>query len=97
MSVAATGELLLPVEGGTLERFAAGEPEAFERPSTPPSSRVFYAAAHVVADPLASGDSVGSALDWEATLAYRRHLWSWGLGVAAVSYTHLTLPTTPYV
>ena len=82
MSVAAAGELLLPVEGGALERFVAGEPEAFERPSTPPSSRVFYAAAHVVADPLAGGESVGSALDWEATLAYRRHLWSWGLGVA---------------
>jgi hypothetical protein len=82
VSVAAAGELLLPVEGGALERFVAGEPEAFERPSTPPSSRVFYAAAHVVADPLAGGESVGSALDWEATLAYRRHLWSWGLGVA---------------
>jgi hypothetical protein len=36
----------------------------------------------VVADPLANGDSAGCALDWEATLAYRRHLWSWGLGVA---------------
>jgi hypothetical protein len=36
----------------------------------------------VVADPLASSESAGAALDWEATLAYRRHLWSWGLGVA---------------
>jgi hypothetical protein len=35
-----------------------------------------------VADPLAAGDSVGAAIDWDATLAYRRHLWSWGLGVA---------------
>jgi Protein of unknown function (DUF993) len=82
VSVAAAGELLLPVADGTLERFVPGEPAAFEPPADPPSSRVFYAAAHVVADPLASSESAGAALDWEATLAYRRHLWSWGLGVA---------------
>jgi Protein of unknown function (DUF993) len=82
VSVTAAGELLLPVAGGSLERFTPGEPSSFERPTAPPSSRVFYAAAHVVADPLADGDSAGAALDWEATLAYRRHLWSWGHGVA---------------
>ena len=54
----------------------------FERPREPLRSRTFIAAAHVVADPLAGGDSAGAAIDWEATLAYRRHLWSWGLGVA---------------
>ena len=45
--------------------------------------RVAYAAAHVVADPL--GDNVPgapAAVDWDATLAFRRHLWSHGLGVA---------------
>ena len=36
----------------------------------------------MVADPLAAGESAGGALDWDATLAYRRHLWSYGLGVA---------------
>jgi hypothetical protein len=41
------------------------------------SSRTFFAAAHVVADP-----SDPTTLDWEATLAFRRHLWSLGLGVA---------------
>jgi hypothetical protein len=41
------------------------------------SARTFFAAAHVVADP-----SDPSTLDWEATLAYRRHLWELGLGVA---------------
>ncbi|MFP5332781.1 MAG: dihydrodipicolinate synthase family protein [Acidimicrobiia bacterium] len=46
-----------------------------------PRSRVVYAAAHVVADPL--GDPVGtSAIDWEATLAFRHHLWRIGFGVA---------------
>ncbi|MEO3812189.1 DUF993 family protein [Sphaerisporangium sp. B11E5] len=52
-------------------------------PGPAPAGRVAYAAAHVVADPLA-GHSPGApaAVDWEATLAYRRHLWSYGLRVA---------------
>jgi dihydrodipicolinate synthase/N-acetylneuraminate lyase len=42
---------------------------------------VAYAAAHVVADPL--GDPAGpAALDWDATLRYRAHLWSWGFRIA---------------
>jgi hypothetical protein len=46
-------------------------------------SRIFYAAAHVVADPHApNGPGMPARLDWEATLAFRRHLWALGLGVA---------------
>jgi hypothetical protein len=46
-------------------------------------NRVVYSAAHVVADPLAVGDPwVDCTLDWDATIAYRVHLWSLGLGVA---------------
>jgi hypothetical protein len=82
VSVTAAAELLLPRAGGGLERLTLGEPARHERPRGPLRARSFYAAAHVVADPIAGGDSVGAALDWEATLAYRRHLWSWGLGVA---------------
>jgi len=41
------------------------------------TSRVAYAAAHVVCDPQSPTE-----IDWEATLAYRRYLWSLGLGVA---------------
>jgi hypothetical protein len=45
--------------------------------------RVAYAAAHVVADPMADTDPwLDTAIDWDATLAYRRHIWSLGLGVA---------------
>jgi hypothetical protein len=42
-----------------------------------------FAAAHVVADPLAE-NCLGAppVIDWEATLGYRHHLWSLGLGVA---------------
>ncbi|WP_373872324.1 dihydrodipicolinate synthase family protein [Acrocarpospora phusangensis] len=59
------------------------EPVSWPRPAGPPRGRVVYAAAHVVADPL--GDNTpGSpaAVDWEATLRFRRHLWSYGLRVA---------------
>lgn len=46
-------------------------------------NRKVYAAAHVVADPLASIDPwVDVAVDWDATLAYRSHLWTLGFGVA---------------
>ncbi|MFE1857680.1 dihydrodipicolinate synthase family protein [Streptomyces anandii] len=50
---------------------------------SPLTSRTVFAAAHVVADPFADV-SPGSpaAVDWDATLAFRRHLWSHGLGVA---------------
>ncbi|MCZ4118951.1 dihydrodipicolinate synthase family protein [Streptomyces sp. H39-S7] len=45
-------------------------------------SRVVYSAAHVVADPWRSAPDEPAAIDWDATLAFRRHLWSQGLGVA---------------
>ncbi|MFD4590922.1 dihydrodipicolinate synthase family protein [Streptomyces rubiginosohelvolus] len=48
-----------------------------------PSSRTVFSAAHVVADPYADiGPDDPAAVDWESTLAFRRHLWSHGLGVA---------------
>lgn len=74
--------LKLPVEGGALESYAVREPKAFRKPSRP-FSRKALAAAHVVADPRSSREPwLDAAIDWEATIAYRRHLWSWGLGVA---------------
>jgi hypothetical protein len=46
-------------------------------------NRTAYAAAHVVADPLAANDPwIDTAVDWDTTLAYRHHLWSLGFGVA---------------
>src|SRR6266849_5664605 len=39
--------------------------------------------AHVVVDPLAARDPwLDAAIDWEATLAFRRSLWDLGLSVA---------------
>jgi hypothetical protein len=46
-------------------------------------NRIAYSAAHVVADPRAAIDPwLQCAVDWDATIAYRRRLWSLGLGVA---------------
>ncbi|MBW8803742.1 MAG: dihydrodipicolinate synthase family protein [Catenulispora sp. 13_1_20CM_3_70_7] len=49
----------------------------------PFTSRVVYAAAHVVADPNAdNGPGRPAVLDWDATLRFREHLWSLGFGIA---------------
>ncbi len=46
-------------------------------------NRIAYSAAHVVADPRAAIDPwLQCAVDWDATIAYRQHLWSLGLGAA---------------
>jgi hypothetical protein len=82
VTATATGTLRLPRPGGRLEPYAPGEPAAFEADPRPPASRVAFAAAHVVADPLAYEPGGPAVLDWEATLAFRRHLWAYGLAVA---------------
>ena len=68
---------------GTTAAADLGDAPAFERPTAPLRSRVAYAAAHVIPKPW--GDNVPGApadIDWDATLAFRRHVYSWGLGVA---------------
>ena len=61
----------------------SGSGASFLAPGGAFTSRIAYAAAHVVAD--AGAENVPGAppvLDWDATLAARRHLWSYGFGVA---------------
>jgi hypothetical protein len=73
---------LLDADGGT-RRIATQPPVSTTRPAGPPASRTAYAAAHVI--PLAWAENLPgapAAIDWDATLAFRRHVWSWGLGVA---------------
>ncbi|RKQ93088.1 dihydrodipicolinate synthase/N-acetylneuraminate lyase [Solirubrobacter pauli] len=73
----------LPRADGTLEEYTPQLREPLPVLGSEPRSRVCFAAAHVVADPLAGGDPTGPAqVDWEATLAFRRHLWAHGLRVA---------------
>jgi len=78
-----TPTIALPVAGGRLEPYRLGAPRDFPERATAPFTRVAYSAAHVVADPRADVDPwIGCAIDWDATLAVRRHLWRLGLGVA---------------
>ncbi|MET9279956.1 dihydrodipicolinate synthase family protein [Streptomyces anthocyanicus] len=78
--------LHLPGDDGTLRAY---EPRTEPLPALRAtsgsafSSRTVFSAAHVVADPYADTTPDGpAAVDWDATLAFRRHLWSHGLGVA---------------
>jgi len=74
--------LNLPRPDGGLEAYATGTPGNFAV-AKPPYPRIAFAAAHVVADPLAEQDPwLDVKLDWDRTIAFRRHLWSLGLGVA---------------
>lgn len=74
--------LRLPVAGGGLEPYRLLGPRPFAKPAAP-FTRVALAAAHVVADPRSAKDPwLEAAIDWDATLDYRRHLWSWGFGLA---------------
>jgi uncharacterized protein DUF993 len=73
----------LPVSGGRLEEFRLRGPMNFTMLGKQRFNRVVLAAAHVVGDPLSPCDPwLDAAVDWDATLAYRRYLWSLGLGVA---------------
>ncbi|MGW5278545.1 dihydrodipicolinate synthase family protein [Streptomyces collinus] len=75
--------LRLPAaDGGTRTYEPRTEPLALT-PGAPLTSRTVFAAAHLVADPRADvSPDAPAAVDWDATLAFRRHLWSHGLGVA---------------
>ena len=76
-------QVLLPQADGSLAPYAPGRHVPLDEPPGRPKSRIAYAAAHVVADPLADVDPTSrAALDWEATMAYRRYLWSLGFSLA---------------
>ncbi|GAA0573027.1 dihydrodipicolinate synthase family protein [Paractinoplanes ferrugineus] len=69
--------ITLPVPGGGTRAHTTAQRLAWHDFTGPaPTSRSVYAAAHVVVDPLTD------TIDWDTTLAFRRHLWSLGLGVA---------------
>jgi hypothetical protein len=78
------GELVrLPRRDGSVFAYAVKGDFLYAASGVPSRSRIPYAAVHVVADPLADTSPVSPAvIDWERTLAFRRHIWSYGLGVA---------------
>jgi len=80
-----TMQITLPsTDGRTLAPYTLRGPGAFT-PAAPGTrfDRIAFSAAHVVADARAAIDPwLQCAVDWDATIAYRRRLWSLGLGVA---------------
>lgn len=78
------GRVLLPQEDGGLRPYEV-EGEPLPVPDKRPrfKSRVVYAAAHVVCDPLiTSSEGDEPRIDLDKTLEFRDYLWSLGLGVA---------------
>ncbi|MFD2629975.1 dihydrodipicolinate synthase family protein [Oceanobacillus kapialis] len=75
--------ILLPNQSGKLYTHTLKPGNEFELPKKQFEKRIAISAAHVVADPLSTTEPIhNSKIDWEETLAYRRYLWSLGLGVA---------------
>src|SRR3569832_277082 len=75
--------LKLPTQSGTLEAYALAGSAPVRPAKGVKFNRIAYSAALVVAAPRAAVDPwLQSAVDWDTTIAYRRYLWSLGLGVA---------------
>jgi len=75
--------LNLPLDGKLISYQLTGSPIPLQKRDAATFPRVAFAAAHVVADPLADNDPwLTPAIDWERTLAFRHRLWDLGLGVA---------------
>ena len=76
--------LTLPTQDGGLAPYTMTGTPLVPRAPKVPFTRVAFAAAHVVSDPLkerAPWDT-RPAIDWDATLAFRTGLWDQGLGLA---------------
>jgi len=79
--------IFLPMTNGTLALYRLmGIPP--EKPAQPPKfNRIAYAAAHIVSQPLYDKapwqhSHSHNIIDWEATLAFRHHLWNYGFKIA---------------
>ncbi|GAA1862654.1 dihydrodipicolinate synthase family protein [Pseudonocardia ailaonensis] len=73
----------LPAADGSLRRHTFGPAADLPAHAAPATSRLAYAAAHLVADPLRASAAGGpDQIDWDATLRLRHCLWDLGLGVA---------------
>ncbi|WP_339775019.1 dihydrodipicolinate synthase family protein [uncultured Thalassospira sp.] len=73
----------LPQNGKLVSYQLTGDPIVVKPRTSSAFPRIAYAAAHIVADPMAEHDPwLEPAIDWERTLAFRHRLWDLGLGVA---------------
>src|SRR5438067_1874070 len=75
--------LKLPTALRRLELYQTGRSSPFPSAAAGPFNRRAFAAVHVVADPWSEQDPwLEPAIDWDATIAYREHLWRLGFSVA---------------
>ena len=78
-----TQRIQLPNAQGQLEGYDLGGTAPVKPKLGVKFNRIAYSAAHVVSNPLAPHEPwLDCAVDWDATIAYRQHLWKLGLGVA---------------
>ena len=83
MSILSDTRLRIPTAAGELRTVELREPRAWADHPQPFTSRVAFAAAHVVADPLGNNvPGAPAAIDWDATLRVRRGIFRYGFGVA---------------
>jgi Protein of unknown function (DUF993). len=72
----------LPLSTGTIDYDLNPAGPLHAVAGSPPTSRIVYASAHVVADPNIRTPTGRLALDMDSSLAFRRHLWSLGFRIA---------------
>ena len=79
-----THSINLPLTDGVPTQYTLGEPKHYAPTGAPFKTRIAFAAAHLVADPTVehARNTGPAAIDWAATMAYRRHLWSHGFAIA---------------
>ncbi len=76
-------EVVLPNEFGRTTPYRLRGVPITVPPAPHNFNRIAFSAAHVVADPFANREpGVGPAIDWTATIGFRRHLLDLGLGIA---------------
>jgi Protein of unknown function (DUF993) len=75
--------IMLPRPDRTLRAYRLGPASPYPETASDRSVRTVYAAAHVVADPFANETPwMRAAIDWDATMAFRSHLWRLGFKIA---------------
>ncbi|MBC2883938.1 dihydrodipicolinate synthase family protein [Ochrobactrum sp. CM-21-5] len=75
--------LTLPQADGSLHSYRLTGTPTLKPATTPRFNRIAYAAAHVVSDPRNDITPWNSpAVDWDATMAFRHHLWGLGFKIA---------------
>ena len=83
MTAPATGSISLPNPDGGWHEVTLAEPGEWAEHPSGFQTREAFAAVHVAADPLGdNAPGAPAAVDWDATLAFRRELSRYGFGVA---------------